>query len=233
MRFGIVVFPGSNCDHDCHYALKNSFRQDADLVWHKETRLSGYDAVILPGGFSYGDYLRTGAIAKFSPIMKEVRRFAGSGGLVLGICNGFQILLESGLLPGAMLRNRSLKFVCRDVFVRVENTENPFVSAARPGSVLRLPVAHADGNYFAGPETVGALESGGQVVFRYCDAEGRVSDEANPNGSVSHIAGICNADRNVLGMMPHPERCVDPVLGNADGRVVFESLLAGLGARAK
>jgi phosphoribosylformylglycinamidine synthase I len=233
MRFGILVFPGSNCDHDCHYALKGCFRQDVDLVWHKETRLSAYDVVIIPGGFSYGDYLRTGAIAKYSPIMKEVSRFAASGGLVLGICNGFQILLEAGLLPGAMLRNRSLKFVCRDVRVRIENTDSPFVSRARSGQVLRIPVAHADGNYFAEPETVRALEAGGQVVFRYCDAEGRVSDDANPNGSVKNIAGICNAERNVLGMMPHPERCVDPVLGNTDGRLVFESLLSSLEALRK
>ena len=233
MRFGIVVFPGSNCDHDCYYALKECFHQPVDFVWHKETSLSSYDAVIIPGGFSYGDYLRTGAIAKYSPIMKAVTRFAEAGGWVLGICNGFQILLESGLLPGAMMRNRSLKFVCRDVFVRVENTEGPFVSRARPGQVFRIPVAHADGNYYAEPETIRSLEAGGQIVFSYCDSGGRLSDEANPNGSVKNIAGICNANRNVLGMMPHPERCVDPVLGNSDGRLVFESLISSLEAQRR
>jgi phosphoribosylformylglycinamidine synthase len=225
MRFGILVFPGSNCDHDCYHVLKHLLGQPAEFIWHKETSLSGYDALVIPGGFSYGDYLRTGAIAQYSPIMKSVREFARAGGPVLGICNGFQILLEAGLLPGAMLRNRSLKFICKDVFVRVENVETPFTASIDPGRVLRLPIAHAEGNYYADPETVRELREHRQVVFRYCSADGRITEEANPNGSLDGIAGICNRAGNVLGMMPHPERCSEGLDGNTDGKSIFQSLL--------
>jgi phosphoribosylformylglycinamidine synthase len=225
MRFGILVFPGSNCDHDCYHVLKHLLGQPADFIWHKETSLNGYDALVIPGGFSYGDYLRTGAIAQYSPVMKSVRKFAQAGGPVLGICNGFQILLEAGLLPGAMLRNRSLKFICTDVFVRLENTQTPFTEAIPPGRVLRLPIAHAEGNYYADPETHRALVEHRQVVFRYCTRDGRIADEANPNGSLDGIAGICNRAGNVLGMMPHPERCSEGLDGNTDGRLLFESIL--------
>jgi phosphoribosylformylglycinamidine synthase len=225
MRFGILVFPGSNCDHDCYHVLKHLLGQPAEFIWHKETSLSGYDALVIPGGFSYGDYLRTGAIAQYSPIMKSVRDFARAGGPVMGICNGFQILLEAGLLPGAMLRNRSLKFICKDVFVRVENTGTPFTEAIPNGRVLRLPIAHAEGNYYADPKTILDLQKNRQIVFRYCSAEGRVTEEANPNGSLDGIAGICNRAGNVLGMMPHPERCTEGLDGNTDGRLLFESIL--------
>ena len=225
MRFGVVVFPGSNCDHDCFYVVKQIFSQPVEFIWHKETSLSAFDVVILPGGFSYGDYLRCGAIARFSPVMKAVEQYAKKGGLVLGICNGFQILLESGLLPGAMLRNRTLKFVCKDVYVRVENRETPFTRVSPPGAILRLPVAHAEGNYFVDSKTLREMESRDQVVLRYCTSEGTVVDSANPNGSVGNIAGICNEGHNVLGLMPHPERSCDPLLNREDGRFVFESLL--------
>lgn len=228
MRFGVLVFPGSNCDHDCYHALKHTFGQSVDFVWHKENSLKGYDAVMIPGGFSYGDYLRTGAIAKFSPIMKAVEQFAGEGGYVLGICNGFQILLEAGLLPGAMLRNRTLKFICKEVFIRVENTHTPFTNRCKPYQVLRLPVAHADGNYYIEPSTCRILESHQQIIFRYCDSQGRITEEANPNGSVLSIAGISNERGNVLGMMPHPERGAETLLGSTDGRPIFESLLSSL-----
>jgi phosphoribosylformylglycinamidine synthase subunit PurQ / glutaminase len=233
MRFGILVFPGSNCDHDCYHVIKHILGRPADFIWHQETDLRGFDAVIIPGGFSYGDYLRTGAIAKYSPVMKSVKDFAQAGGPVLGICNGFQILLEAGLLPGAMLRNQSLKFICKDVYVRVETDETPFTSTVRPGRVLNLPIAHAEGNYYADPETLRALQENRQVVFRYCTSEGRISDEANPNGSLDSIAGICNRSRNVLGMMPHPERSAEGLDGHTDGRLLFESVLARLGARSK
>jgi phosphoribosylformylglycinamidine synthase len=226
MRFGIVRFPGSNCDDDCYHVVKEVLREEADFIWHKEEALSKrYQCLILPGGFSYGDYLRTGAIARFSPVMRAVERFAEEGGLVLGICNGFQILLEAGLLPGAMVRNRTLQFICKEVHLRVENAETPFTESCRKGEVLRLPIAHGDGNYFADPETLSELESNRQVVFRYCTPEGALTDEANPNGSLSHIAGICNKERNVLGMMPHPERCSEAILGNEDGRKIFASVL--------
>lgn len=229
MRFGILVFPGSNCDHDCYHVIKHLLGQPAHFIWHKETDLRGVDAVLIPGGFSYGDYLRTGAIAKYSPVMKSVRDFAQAGGPVLGICNGFQILLEAGLLPGAMLRNRSLKFICKDVFVRVETAETPFTAAIQPGRVLKLPIAHAEGNYYADPETLRELRENRQVVFRYCTSQGRINDEANPNGSLDSIAGICNRSRNVLGMMPHPERCAEGLDGNTDGRLLFQSVLERLG----
>ena len=228
MKFAVIVFPGSNSDHDAYHAAKHVFGQDAEFVWHKETSLKGADAVILPGGFSHGDYLRTGAIARFSPIMASVADFARRGGPVLGICNGFQVLLEAGLLPGAMLRNRDLKFHCEHIWVRTEQTDTPFTLRAAPGQVLRIPIAHGEGNYFAEPEVIQALESSGRIVFRYCDASGRVTDAANPNGSLNNIAGICNESRNVVGLMPHPERACETLLGSADGRVMFESVISAL-----
>jgi phosphoribosylformylglycinamidine synthase len=228
MKFAIVVFPGSNCDHDAYHAAKHVLGQDADFVWHKESDLKAADVVILPGGFSHGDYLRTGAIAKFSPVMKSVAEFARRGGPVLGICNGFQILLESGMLPGAMLRNRDLKFHCEHVTVRVEQTDTPFTSRARAGQVLRLPIAHGEGNYYAAPDVLAGLEASRRVVFRYCDAAGQLSDASNPNGSANSIAGICNESRNVVGLMPHPERACESVLGSADGLVMFESVVSSL-----
>ncbi len=224
-RVGILVFPGSNCDRDCHYAVTEILGAQADFVWHKEPILPQVDAVIIPGGFSYGDYLRTGAIARFSPVMAAVTRFAEAGGLVLGICNGFQILLEAGLLPGAMLRNRSLSFLCKDVHLRVENAHTPFTSCCKPGQVLALPIAHGEGNYYADQATLTKLKTHNQIVFRYCTEEGAVTPEANPNGSLDNIAGIVNEAGNVLGMMPHPERCADALLGNEDGRLILLSLL--------
>ena len=224
-RFGIIVFPGSNCDHDAHYVAGAVMGQDARLIWHKEGSLGDLDVVILPGGFSYGDYLRCGAIARFSPIMKDVVRFAKGGGIVLGICNGFQVLTEAGLLPGALLRNQSLKFVCRDVTLRVETSETVFTSATTRGSVLSIPIAHGDGNYFTDPDTLASLEENGQIVFRYCDREGRITEEANPNGALSNIAGIINAAGNVLGMMPHPERACEALLGGEDGLYIWRSIL--------
>ena len=226
MRFGIVVFPGSNCDEDAHHAAKDVFRQDAVYLWHKDTDLKGSDIVILPGGFAHGDYLRTGAMARFSPIMSEVRAFAERGGPVLGICNGFQILLEAGLLQGAMLRNDTLKYRCEHVHLRVEQTDTPFTSAARIGQVLRIPIGHGEGNYFAPPETLAKLEANRQVILRYTDPNGRVDQHSNPNGSVNAIAAICNESRNIVGMMPHPERACEPLLGGVDGRMIFESIVA-------
>ena len=228
MTFGIVVFPGSNCDHDAYHASKHVLGQDAEFLWHKDTDLKGADALILPGGFSYGDYLRTGAIARFSPIMREVQAFAAKGGPVLGICNGFQILLEAGLIPGAMLRNRSVKFVCAHVNVRVEQTDTPFTCAARKRQVLRMPIAHGDGNYFATPDVLAKLEANRQVIFRYTTAAGEVTDEANPNGSANGIAGLCNEARNVVGLMPHLERACESSLGSADGLVIFESAVQSI-----
>jgi phosphoribosylformylglycinamidine synthase len=226
MKFAVVVFPGSNCDHDAWYAVRHVLGQEAELVWHKETTLRGADAVVLPGGFSHGDYLRCGAIARFSPVMQAVRAFAAEGGPVLGICNGFQILLEAGLLPGAMLRNRDLRFHCEQVHVRIEAADTPFTARCRPGQVLRLPIAHGEGNYFAPPELVARLEAERRIVFRYCDPEGRVTEAANPNGSVAGIAGICNERRNVVGLMPHPERACEAAIGGVDGRLLFESAVA-------
>ena len=217
MKFAVVVFPGSNCDHDAHYAAQDVLGQQAEFVWHKDTSLGGADAVILPGGFAHGDYLRTGAIARFSPIMAEVRRFADAGGPVLGICNGFQVLLEAGMLPGAMLRNRSVKFQCEFVEVTVEQTDTPFTSAAAPGQILRIPIAHGEGNYYAEPDVLDRLEKNRQVVFRYV---------TNPNGSANDIAGLCNDARNVVGLMPHPERACELAVGSADGMVMFRSVLA-------
>ena len=233
MKFAIVVFPGSNCDHDAYHATKHVLGADAEFIWHKDTSLKGADCVVLPGGFAHGDYLRTGAIARFSPVMPEVVRFAASGGPVLGICNGFQILLEAGLLPGAMLHNRSLTFQCEHVRVRVEQTDTPFTRACRPGQVLRIPIAHGEGNYYAEPDAVSRLEQNGQIVFRYVDASGDATAAANPNGSASNIAGLCNEGRNVVGLMPHPERACELAVGSADGLVLFESVLqaVSLGVR--
>jgi phosphoribosylformylglycinamidine synthase I len=219
MRFGVVVFPGSNCDHDAWYAVSHNLGQPCEFIWHDSSSLGNADAVILPGGFSYGDYLRCGAIAKFSPVMAAVRKFAAEGGLVLGICNGFQILVESGLLPGALLRNRELKFVCRDVTVRVETVNSPFTATGSPGQLLRLPVAHGEGCYFADDRTLDQLESEDRVVLRYLD---------NPNGSLRNIAGILSERRNVMGLMPHPERASDPLLGSTDGRVILQSMVNSL-----
>ncbi|MBI4460328.1 MAG: phosphoribosylformylglycinamidine synthase subunit PurQ [Acidobacteria bacterium] len=230
MKFGVVVFPGSNCDHDAFCAAEQ-LGQQAVFLWHESTDLDGSDVIILPGGFSYGDYLRTGAIARFAPILASVKAFAARGGLVLGICNGFQILLETGLLPGAMLRNRSLKFICRPVHIRVENAGTAFTNACRVGEVLKIPVAHAEGNYYAAPDTLADLEAAGQVVFRYCTAGGEISEEANPNGSLHNIAGIVNREGNVLGMMPHPERASNPLLGLSDGCLLFESLIRAASGR--
>jgi phosphoribosylformylglycinamidine synthase len=228
MNIGVVVFPGSNCDHDCIHVLSDVLGHKAIPVWHKETKLDGLDAIILPGGFSYGDYLRTGAIARFSPVMGAVKQFAHEGGMVLGICNGFQILLEAGLLPGAMLRNRSLSFMCKDVYVTVENAATPFTGLCRPGQVLKIPIAHADGNYYTDDVTLSQMKAAAQIVFRYCTPEGKVTAEANPNGSLDNIAGIRNAAGNVMGMMPHPERSAEAVLGNDDGRLIFLSMLDAL-----
>ena len=228
MNFGVIVFPGSNCDHDCVHVISSVLDQKAVPVWHKETSLTGLDAIILPGGFSYGDYLRTGAIARFSPVMKAVQQFAREGGMVLGICNGFQILLEAGLLPGAMLRNQSLSFICKDVHVKVENAATPFTGLCTSGQVLKIPIAHADGNYYTDPVTLAALQANAQIIFRYCTLEGKVTSDANPNGSLDNIAGIRNAEGNVLGLMPHPERCAEDVLGNDDGRVIFLSMIDAL-----
>ncbi|MEO1074555.1 MAG: phosphoribosylformylglycinamidine synthase subunit PurQ [Bacteroidota bacterium] len=225
----VLVFPGSNCDHDAYHAAKHIFGQDARFVWHKEESVGDADLVIVPGGFSYGDYLRSGAIARFSPVMKDVVRFANDGGLVLGVCNGFQVLCEAGLLPGALMRNASLRFVCKDVHLRVENAQTPFTNALDEGDVLMIPVAHGDGNYVADDATLDELEREDRVVFRYSTPEGAITPEANPNGSARNIAGIVNTVGNVLGMMPHPERHCDPLLGRADGRPLFESALRHLG----
>ena len=228
MTFGIVVFPGSNCDEDAYHAAKDVFGQDAEYLWHKNADLKGADVVILPGGFAHGDYLRTGAMARFSPIMGAVREFADRGGPVLGICNGFQILLEAGLLPGAMLRNKGLKYRCEHVYLRLEQTDTPFTAAGRVGQVLRIPIGHGEGNYFAPPEILAKLEANRQVILRYSDPQGRISEEWNPNGSVGAIAGICSERRNVVGMMPHPERACEPLLGGVDGKLIFESIVSAM-----
>jgi phosphoribosylformylglycinamidine synthase subunit PurQ / glutaminase len=231
MKFAVVVFPGSNSDRDAWYAAGQVLGQQAELVWHKDTDLAGADAVILPGGFAHGDYLRTGAIARFSPIMGAVSRFAERGGPVLGICNGFQVLLEAGLLPGAMVRNRDIKFISRHVHVRVEQTDTPFTVACTPGQILELPIAHGEGNYFADPATVHELESNRQVIFRYTTRTSEMTDDANPNGSVNQIAGICNKKRNVVGLMPHPERACEASLGSADGCFVLRSVVEAVADR--
>ncbi len=228
MRFGIVVFPGTWSDTDCYHAVKDVLGQDAAYAWHKDTDLSPYDCIILPGGFSYGDYLRTGAVARFSPVMASVAKFAQRGGLVIGICNGFQILCEAGLLPGALMRNQHLQFRCQWTHLRVENTAMPFTSACQPGQVLRIPISHGEGNYYADASTLQAMNQRGQVLFRYCDSAGAVTQEANPNGAVENIAGVANEQGNVLGMMPHPERCCESLLGGTDGRLLFESIIASV-----
>jgi phosphoribosylformylglycinamidine synthase len=230
MKFGVIVFPGSNCDHDAYHVVSKHVGQPVDFVWHRETDLSAYDALIIPGGFSYGDYLRAGALASLSPVMASVREFAARGGLVLGICNGFQILCEAGLLPGALIRNRELHFICRHVHVRVETAETPFTHRLRAGQVLHLPIAHAEGNYVCDDETYDELVREDRVVFRYSDASGDLKGEANLNGSRDHIAGICSRERNVLGLMPHPERACEDLLGSADGLGIFSSLAATLAA---
>ena len=228
MKFAVIVFPGSNCDHDAYHAARHVLGQEAEFIWHKETSLNAADVVILPGGFSHGDYLRTGAIARFSPIMASVAEFARAGGPVLGICNGFQILLEAGMLPGAMLRNRGLKFRCEHVHIRVEETNTPFTFACTPHQILRIPIAHGEGNYFTTPDELQRLEANRQIIFRYTNVGGAAVDEANPNGSIASIAGICNDRRNVVGLMPHPERACEAPLGSADGLVIFESVVAAL-----
>lgn len=223
-KFGVVVFPGSNCDHDAYHVLKNINGFTVNFLWHKQTDLKNCDVIILPGGFSYGDYLRTGAIARFSPIMNSVIEFAERGGIVLGICNGFQILLEAGLLPGVMLKNKSLQFVCKDVYLSIENNNTVFTKLFENQKVIKVPIAHGEGNYFTDEKTFTRLEKNNQIVFRYSGVDGTINDEANPNGSLSNIAGIINEKGNVLGMMPHPERCSDPVLGNTDGNFLFQSI---------
>ena len=230
MKSAIIRFPGSNCDQDCHLALRE-FGVDVDYVWHKDTSVSDYDLIVLPGGFSYGDYLRCGAIARFSPIMQSVKAAAAAGTPVLGICNGFQILCEAGLLPGALIRNRSLHFICEHIRVRVENNTSAWTSAAAAGQVLRIPIAHGEGSYVADAATLRGLNEHRQILLRYCDASGDVTDSANPNGSAENIAGICNAAGNVFGLMPHPERACDERLGSTDGRAIFESILARIGDR--
>lgn len=232
MKFGVVVFPGSNCDHDAYHVISKHVGQPVDFIWHRETDLRSYDAVIIPGGFSYGDYLRAGALARFSPVMNSVKEFAAKGNLVLGICNGFQILCEAGLLPGALIRNRGLHFVCEHVNVRVESVNTPFTNELKAESVLSMPIAHADGNYVCDDSTLDALHREDRIVFRYCDRNGELTDAANPNGSRDNIAGICNRERNVMGLMPHPERACEDLLGSSDGREVFRSLAGTLAAVA-
>ena len=228
MKFGVVVFPGSNCDHDAYYALGHNLDQPVSFVWHESEDLSGLDAVVLPGGFSYGDYLRAGAIARFSPVMKAVKRFAGRGGLVIGICNGFQVLLESGLLPGALIRNENLRFVCRTIHLVPATLDSPFTSSCKADQALAIPIAHGEGRYFAGEQTLGRLEAENRIAFHYTDAGGNRIPGANPNGSLRNIAAILNEGRNVLGMMPHPERASDPAMGSSDGLFVFQSMLSAL-----
>ena len=231
MKFGVIVFPGSNCDHDAYHVISKHVGQPVNFIWHQETDLSDYDAVIVPGGFSYGDYLRCGALAKFSPVMAAVRDFAAAGKFVFGICNGFQILCEAGLLPGALIRNQNLHFICKHVNLKVENNHTPYTSEIAAGQVLSIPIAHAEGNYVCDDETFHQLEENGQIVFRYCDENGEVTDAANPNGARANIAGICNLDRNVLGMMPHPERACEGLLGSNDGRNIFHSLTKAISSR--
>jgi phosphoribosylformylglycinamidine synthase subunit PurQ / glutaminase len=227
MKCGIVVFPGSNCDHDCYHILKHILKQDTHWLWHKEqVHLESFDLVVLPGGFSYGDYLRPGAIASFSPIMNSVIRFAKAGGKVLGICNGFQVLLESGLLPGTMIQNQSRKFICKNVPIRVETVDTPFTQHCRKNQVLEIPIAHHQGSYYIDPFSLSQLEENEQILFRYCDVKGKVSAESNPNGSVSSVAGLTNEQKNVMGMMPHPERCADPQLTGTEGQIIFQSLIS-------
>ena len=233
MKFGVVVFPGSNCDHDAYHAIGHVLKKPVEFIWHQSADLHGCDAIILPGGFSYGDYLRTGAIARFSPVMKSVEKFANGGGLLLGICNGFQILLEAGMLPGAMMRNAGLRFICKHVHIRVEETNTPFTGAAQKGQILTIPIAHSDGNYTCDEKTLKDLERHHQVLFRYTTAGGKDDSAGNPNGSTANIAGICNRERNVAGLMPHPERAVEQVLDSNDGLVIFRSMVEALVGAAK
>jgi phosphoribosylformylglycinamidine synthase I len=231
MKFGVLVFPGSNCDHDAYYSIEAAAGQEVTFLWHESHDLENCDAIVVPGGFAYGDYLRTGAIAKFAPIMQEVRRSADSGGLVLGICNGFQILCEAGLLPGALLRNAGLKYVCKPVHLRVENVDNPFTNSCKEGDVLEIPIGHMEGNYFCDAAALAELKRDRRIIFRYAAPEGRVAPEANPNGSIDNIAGICNEGRNVLGMMPHPDRCSESLLGSNDGLKIYQSMVGALAHR--
>ena len=231
MKFGVLVFPGSNCDHDTYNVIAEIAHQPVTFLWHDSEDLQGVDAVLVPGGFAYGDYLRTGAIARFSPVMQSVKKFAADGGLVLGICNGFQILAESGLLPGALMRNAGLKYICKQVHLRTETTNSVFTSQLKPGEVLQIPIGHMEGNYYCDAETLHELEAEDRIAFRYCTPAGEVTPEANPNGSLSNIAGILNAGRNVLGMMPHPDRSSEQLLGSADGLKIFASMISALAAR--
>jgi phosphoribosylformylglycinamidine synthase I len=224
MKFGVVVFPGSNCDEDMVYVLRDILKQEIIKLWHKNTDLEGCTHIILPGGFSYGDYLRSGAIARFSPIMTSVMKHAENGGFVFGVCNGFQILCESGLLPGALLHNTSRKFICKNVFIKAENNNTQLTNSV-PTKALKIPIAHGEGKYFADAETLASLNKNEQILFRYCDENGAITDEANPNGASENIAGVCNATKNVFGMMPHPERAADELLANMDGKSLFESIL--------
>jgi phosphoribosylformylglycinamidine synthase subunit PurQ / glutaminase len=228
MKFGVIVFPGSNCDSDTYYAVRDVLQQPVEYIWHQDTDLKGSDCIMVPGGFSYGDYLRTGAIARFSPVMGAVEEFANKGGLVMGICNGFQILCEAHLLPGALTANVGLKFICRHVNLRVENADSTFTNQCREGQVLRIPIAHGDGNYYCDQETLAQLEAKNQILFRYCDEQGNISDDANPNGSIANIAGIRNERGNVAGMMPHPERASESILGSEDGRFILSSLVSAM-----
>jgi phosphoribosylformylglycinamidine synthase subunit PurQ / glutaminase len=228
MKFGVVVFPGSNCDHDAFYAIGNVLAKPVEFIWHQSQDLANSDVIILPGGFAHGDYLRTGAIARFSPVMKSVEKFAKRGGMVLGICNGFQILLEAGLLPGAMMRNSGLRYICRHVFIRVEETDTPFTCGAEPGQILKLPIAHNEGNYTLDENTLAKLEKNHQVIFRYTTPDGCKDAAGNPNGSTHNVAGICNLERNVAGLMPHPERAVESALDSADGLIIFKSMVEAL-----
>ena len=228
MRFGVIVFPGSNCDHDSYHAAITTTGQQATFLWHESHDLENCDAIIVPGGFAYGDYLRTGAIARFAPIMEELGKFAASGGLVIGICNGFQILCEAGLLPGALMRNAGLKYICKQVYLRVENADTPFTNSCSKGEVLQIPVGHMEGNYYCDQQTLATLKKQDRVVFRYCTPDGQFTSQANPNGSLDNIAGICNEDRNVLGMMPHPDRSSEALLGSSDGARIFKSMAAAL-----
>ncbi len=226
MKFGVVIFPGSNCDQDMIYALRNVMKQEVVELWHKDTDLKGCDFIVLPGGFSYGDYLRSGAIARFSPIMEKVIEFANNGGYLLGVCNGFQILCEAGLVPGALMHNDERKFICKNVFITPQSKDALITSNIASGKALKIPIAHGEGKYYADTETLKRMNENGQIIFRYCDEQGKITDAANPNGAIDNIAGVCNAAKNVFGMMPHPERAVDSELSNIDGRVIFESILS-------
>src|SRR5213594_2472852 len=228
MKFGVVIFPGSNCEQDCYYAIRSLLEQPVEYIWHQDTSVKGFDAIILPGGFAYGDYLRTGALARFSPVMTAIADYSKKGGLVFGICNGFQILTEARLLPGALLRNVGLKYLCKFVYLRTESDATPYTNLMMKGQLLRIPIGHGEGNFFADPETLKRIEDQDQVVFRYADARGRVTPATNPNGSLNNIAGIVNQERNVLGMMPHPDRAYESILGSTDGKLIFESMVNAL-----